>query len=422
MAPAAGKILIVTDAWQPQINGVVRTLTATMRELEKLGYIVQLIAPGQEGSLTLPVPFYSEIRLEVLSAPRVAKALDDFQPDYIHIATEGPLGLAVRQLCLERNRHFTTAYHTCFPEYAAARLDRLPFVRGWGGRIAAWLSYRVIRRFHNASSAVMVATPAIEALLLKNNVAADRLVRWSRGVDLDIFKPEGAKHLALAALPHPIALTVGRVAVEKNIQVFLDAPFAGSKVVIGDGPQLAALRAAYPGVTFLGAITEAEKLADCYRAADMFVFPSRTDTFGLVLLEAMACGLPVACHNGPGQRGILCKAQNSSFYRMNDNLAAAMTDLAAQSVDSAVPRAFVAEHYSWAHCTQQFVQAMQATKPQLRDGFFARLFYDYVLGFPRRFIANIPGIGLVQWGGSKLLHAGYRAWNKRRAAPPDDFA
>ncbi len=422
MATAGKKILMVTDAWQPQINGVVRTLTATMQELEKMGYSVQLIAPGQEGSLTLPVPFYREIRLEVLSSDRVAKILDEFQPDYIHIATEGPLGLAVRQLCLERSRRFTTAYHTCFPEYAAARIDRMPFLRGWGGRIATWLSYRVIRRFHSASSAVMVATPAIEAQLRKNNVATDRLVRWSRGVDLSIFRPDGAKHPALVALQHPIALTVGRVAVEKNIQAFLAAPFAGSKVVVGDGPQLESLRAAYPDVMFLGAITEADKLAACYRAADLFVFPSQTDTFGLVLLEAMACGLPVACTNGPGQRGIVCKAPNNSFYRLNDNLAVAMADMIAAPVDPALPRAFVAEHYSWTHCTQQFVQAMQATRPPLRDGFFTRLVYDYALGFPRRIIANIPGIGLMQWGGRKLLRAGYRAWDKRRQPPSDDFA
>lgn len=422
MAADGKKILIVTDAWHPQVNGVVRTLTATMHELEKLGYAVQLIAPGQEGSLTLPVPFYSEIRLEVLSSERVAKILDEFKPDYIHIATEGPLGLAVRQLCLDRNRRFTTAYHTCFPEYAAARIDRIPFLRGWGGKIAAWLSYRVIRRFHRASSAVMVATPAIEALLRKNSVATDRLVRWSRGVDLGVFRPDGEKHPALASLKRPVALTVGRVAVEKNIQAFLIAPFAGSKVVIGDGPQLESLRAAYPDVTFLGAITEADKLAACYRAADIFVFPSKTDTFGLVLLEAMASGLPVACCNGPGQRGILCKTPDNSFYRMNDNLATAMADLAAHPVDPALPHSFVAEHYSWAYCTQQFVQAMQATKPPLRGGFFARLLYDYAFSFPRHFIANIPGVGLMQWGGRKLLRTSYNAWYKRRQPPPDDFA
>lgn len=422
MANASKKILMVTDAWHPQVNGVVRTLTATMQELEKLGYAVQVIAPGQEGSLTLAVPFYREIRLEVLSSERVAKILDEFRPDYIHIATEGPLGLAVRQLCLEGGRRFTTAYHTCFPEYAAARIDRIPFLRGWGGKIAAWLSYRVIRRFHSASSAVMVATPAIEALLRKNNVATDRLVRWSRGVDLSVFRPDGEKHPALAALPRPIALTVGRVAVEKNIQAFLDADFAGSKVVVGDGPQLESLRTAYPAVTFLDAITETDKLAACYRAADLFVFPSKTDTFGLVLLEAMASGLPVACCNGPGQRGILCKAQDNSFYHMNDDLAAAIADLAAQPVDPALPHAFVAAHYSWAYCAQQFVQAMQATKPPLRGGFFARLLYDYALSFPRRVIANIPGLGLMQWGGRKLLRAGYRAWDKHRQPPPDDFA
>ncbi len=421
MPPTAGKILIVTDAWQPQINGVVRTLTATMRELERLGYAVQLIAPGQEGSLTLPVPFYSEIRLEVLSSERVAKVFDQFQPDYIHIATEGPLGLAVRQLCLDRKLCFTTAYHTCFPEYAAARIDGISFLRGWGGRIAAWLSYRVIRRFHSASSAVMVTTPAIEALLRKNQVTPDRLVRWSRGVDLGTFRPDGARHPVFAALPKPIALTVGRVAVEKNIKAFLDAPFSGSKVVIGDGPQLADLRKAYPNVTFLGAIVEAEKLADCYRSADLFVFPSRTDTFGLVLLEAMACGLPVACSNGPGQRGILCKAPDNRFYRMNDDLAAAMADMIAHPVDPTVPHEFVAEHYSWAYCTQQFIQAMQATKPPLRRGFFTSLLYDYLLSFPRRVIECIPGIGLVQWGGRKLLRAGYRAWDKRRHPSPDDF-
>ncbi|HMN83731.1 MAG TPA: glycosyltransferase family 1 protein [Burkholderiaceae bacterium] len=272
------RIVIVTDAWDPQINGVVRTLKQTRAELTRRGHEVVLITP--QAFRTMPCPTYPEIRLSLTPPGAVAARLADLRPDAIHIATEGPLGLAARRFAARRRRPFTTAFHTRLPEYVRARTG-LPLS----------VVYRYLRWFHGPAHNMMVPTPALQRELRERGFRNAAL--WSRGVDATIFCPGASDRLA--GLPRPIFLNVGRVAVEKNLGAFLSLDLPGSKVVAGDGPQLAELRGRFPDVTFTGALGPPE-LAQLYRAADVFVFPSRTDTFGLVLLEAMACGLPVAAY------------------------------------------------------------------------------------------------------------------------------
>ncbi|QCN94853.1 glycosyltransferase family 1 protein [Azospirillum argentinense] len=274
-------ILIVSDAWLPQVNGVVRTIGTVRSELEAMGHRVEVIGPDR--FRTVPMPTYPEIRLALGAGRRLAAMIDALRPDCIHIATEGPLGFATRRYCLGRGKPFTTAYHTRFPEYVR---DRAP--------VPLALSYAVVRRFHKPSSAVMVATPSIE-----NDLAArgfTNIRRWTRGVDTELFRPRAKDFLAL---PRPIALYVGRVAVEKNLENFLKLDLPGSKLVVGDGPARTELQQKYPDVHWAGA-RHGEELAQHYAAADVFVFPSRTDTFGLVLLEALASGVPVAAYPVPG--------------------------------------------------------------------------------------------------------------------------
>jgi glycosyltransferase involved in cell wall biosynthesis len=275
------RILIVTDAWYPQVNGVVRTLATTRAELEKLGHTVDVIGPDR--FRTFPMPTYPEIRLALRPGGRLKGMIDGIRPDAIHIATEGPLGFAARRYCLQRGIPFTTAYHTRFPEYVR---DRAP--------VPLALMYAIVRRFHAPAHSVMVATPSIESDLKDRGFHNIR--RWSRGVDTDLFHPRDKSWLEL---PRPVFLYVGRVAVEKNIEAFLKLDLPGSKLVVGDGPQRADLAARYPQVHFAGA-RHGEELARYYAAGDVFVFPSRTDTFGLVLLEALASGLPVAAYPVPG--------------------------------------------------------------------------------------------------------------------------
>ena len=274
-------ILIVSDAWLPQVNGVVRTIGTVRSELEAMGHRVEVIGPDR--FRTVPMPTYPEIRLALGAGRRLAAMIDALRPDCIHIATEGPLGFAARRYCLGRGRPFTTAYHTRFPEYLR---DRAP--------VPLALSYAVVRRFHRPSAAVMVATPSIERDLAARGFTNIR--RWTRGVDTALFRPRAKGFLAL---PRPIALYVGRVAVEKNLEDFLRLDLPGSKVVVGDGPARAELQQKYPDVHWAGA-RHGEELAQHYAAADVFVFPSRTDTFGLVLLEALASGVPVAAYPVPG--------------------------------------------------------------------------------------------------------------------------
>lgn len=283
------KLTLVTDAWEPQVNGVVRTLGTTVRLLAERGVRVQLITPDQFWSL--PMPSYPEIRLAMTSRRRVARMIREFRPDALHIATEGPLGWLARRWAMANNMQFTTSFHTRFPEYVAARIGIHPD-RVW----------RVLRRFHGAASAVMVATPRLAGELASHGLPHTRL--WTRGVDTDLFRPDVAPHPAAAGLKRPLALHVGRVAVDKNIEAFLAAPWAGDKLVVGDGPALDALQKRHADVHFLGGL-HGPALASAYAAADVLAFPSRTDTFGLVMIEALACGTPVAGYPVAGPLDII---------------------------------------------------------------------------------------------------------------------
>jgi glycosyltransferase involved in cell wall biosynthesis len=326
--------MIVTDAWRPQVNGVVRTLSTTRRELEAMGHEVDILSPLE--FRTLPSPTYPDIRLSLLPGSGVNKRIRDYAPQALHIATEGPLGLAARRYALKNGMPFTTAYHTRFPEYVQARF----------GVPLAW-TYRFLRWFHGPSHAVMAPTAKVKSDL--EAYGFDNVVLWSRGVDLDVFKFQKAERLQSAP---PIFLYVGRVAVEKNIEAFLDLELPGSKWVAGDGPAMAGLRARYPEVNYLGVLDQAE-LAEVYASADVFVFPSRTDTFGLVLLEAMACGLPVAAYPVTGPIDVL---GDSNAGVMHEDLREAC--LGALNIDRANARAH-AEKYSWRAATEQFIGHLQ---------------------------------------------------------------
>ena len=328
----AHRILIVTDAWAPQVNGVVRTLSTVAEELRAMGHEVDVIGPNR--FRTVPCPTYPDIALSVLPARRLAGMIEAFQPDALHIATEGPLGLAARRWAKRRGLAFTTAFHTRFAEYIHARTG-LP-VRP----VYAWM-----RRFHGAGQGTMVATASLRRDLAARGFRNIRA--WSRGVDLTLFKPEPREDWGL---PRPVFLNVGRVAVEKNIGAFLDLDLPGSKVVVGGGPALAGLRRDYPSVHFTGP-RFGEALARAYAGADVFVFPSLTDTFGLVLLEALACGTPVAAFPVTGPKDVLTGATGLIGAVDADLRKAA---LAALQADRAACRAH-AETYSWRACAEIFL-------------------------------------------------------------------
>lgn len=334
------RILVVTDAWLPQVNGVVRTLDTLRRELERDGHEVVMVTP--EKFRTLPCPTYPEIRLALKPGRKLGMMIEAAQPCAIHVATEGPLGWAARRWCRRKGIPFTSAYHTKFPEYIKARFG-----------VPLPLSYAVMRRFHNSSSRVMVATQGIE-----NELAArgfKNIGRWSRGVDTDLFRPRPearGEDAPFAHLARPVFLYVGRVAVEKNIEAFLTADLPGSKVVVGDGPQSDEMRRRFPAVHFAGA-RFGEDLAQHYAAADVFVFPSRTDTFGLVLLEALASGLPVAAYPVPGPNDVI---GDSPAGVLDENLENAAR--LAMNVDPALCRAH-ALTFSWEACTRQFLDNLR---------------------------------------------------------------
>jgi glycosyltransferase involved in cell wall biosynthesis len=284
------KILVATDAWHPQVNGVVRTLGHVAREAPALGAELEFLTPAE--FYTLPMPSYPEIRLSLVPPGAIARKLDSVRPQAIHIATEGPIGHALRRLCIRRHLPFTTSFHTRFPEYLA---ERLPLPE----RFTTEMTWRWLRRFHAPGAAVLAATPTLVAELDQRGFHDVRL--WPRGVDAQLFRPRPE---ATLDLPRPIFLTVGRVAVEKNLEAFLSLDLPGTKVVVGDGPARAALQKTYLDAVFLGA-RQGEALAEVYAAADVFVFPSRTDTFGLVLLEALASGVPVAALPAPAPRDVI---------------------------------------------------------------------------------------------------------------------
>lgn len=333
LPPAAlHRIMIVTDAWEPQVNGVVRTLSTVADELRAMGHEVAVIGPDQ--FRTVPCPTYPDIALSLLPGRRLVRMIEAFNPDALHIATEGPLGIAARNWARRRGLAFTTAFHTRFAEYINAR-THIPT-----RPIYAWM-----RRFHGAGMGIMVATESLGTELLRRGF---RNIRpWSRGVDLDLFKPEPREDWGL---PRPVFLYVGRVAVEKNIEAFLDLDLPGSKVVVGGGPQLEPLRRSYPGVVFVGP-RYGEALARSYAGADVFVFPSLTDTFGLVILEALACGTPVAAYPVTGPMDVMASA-TGTIGAMNFDLHTAA--LEALRADRAACRAH-AERFSWRSCAEIFL-------------------------------------------------------------------
>ena len=332
------RIAIVTDAWAPQVNGVVRTLMATKAELERQGHEVMVISPDLYPSL--PCPTYPEIRLAVTTAASVGERLMKFAPDATHLSTEGPLCLAARYWCLRHGWHFTTAYHTQFPDYFAART----------GIDAGWV-WPYFRWFHSASQAVLVSTPSVRGVLRDHGI--DHSVHWSRGVDLDAFSPDAPPHPAFAVLARPIQLYVGRVAVEKNIEAFLASTHPGTKVVVGDGPARALLEAKYPDALFLGALSGAE-LAGAYAGADVFVFPSRTDTFGLVMIEALGSGTPVAAFPVSGPIDIVTPATGALDDDLDTAIARALTR---DRTDCAL----YGRTYTWEASAAQFLSALVPT-------------------------------------------------------------
>jgi glycosyltransferase involved in cell wall biosynthesis len=324
-------IALVSDAWTPQVNGVVRTLTAVTRELGTQGHRVVTVTPDL--FRTLPCPTEPELRLAIGPGRRLARLLDGLSPEAIHISTEGPLGLAARRYCLKRGAAFTTAFHTRFPEYLSARFA-VP--AGW--------SYAALRRFHAPSRGVMVATDRLDRELRARGFT--NLLRWNRGVDAELFNP--ARRTAHDGLERPIFLSVGRLAVEKNLPAFLDLDLPGTKVVVGDGPLLPVLSRRYPRARFLGR-REGEALAEVYASADVFVFPSLTDTFGLVLLEALASGLPVAAFPVTGPLDVL---EGAPVGRLDTDLRRAA--LAALAISRADCRRH-ALAYDWSSCAKQFL-------------------------------------------------------------------
>lgn len=339
------KIALATDAWHPQVNGVVRSLSTTVDRLRRRGHEVLVVEPG--AFWTVPCPTYAEIRLALACASGVRRMLEDFQPDAIHVATEGPIGWAARNWCVGNGRKFTTSFHTRFPDYVSVRTGIPP---GW-----VWA---VMRRFHGAAERTFGVTRTLTAELEKRGVGSTHL--WPLGVDLDQFNPSVPPHPEMGGLPRPILLNVGRVAVEKNLEAFLDLDFEGSKVVVGGGPAFEALRARYPHVLFLGPKHGLE-LASSYTAADVFVFPSRTDTFGLVNIEALACGLPIAAFpvEGPldivGRDGLGIHGGGRRIGALDEDLAVAVRE--ALSVDRSAASAEAA-HYSWDRCTDRFLEGL----------------------------------------------------------------
>ena len=329
------RIAIVTDAWEPQVNGVVRTLQSVRAVLEQQGHEVRVISPDLFHSV--PCPTYPEIRLAMVRSATVGGLLDDFAPQAVHLATEGPVCVAARRWCLKRDFPFTTAYHTQFPDYVEAR----------SGVPAEWV-WRYIRWFHEPAQAILASTESIRAALKRHGL--NRVRHWGRGVDLTSFRPGLAPHSAMAELPGPVQLYVGRVAVEKNLEAFLATGHPGTKVVVGDGPARGALEAKYPEALFLGPMFDAE-LASAYAAADVFVFPSKTDTFGLVMIEALACGTPVAAYPVTGPVDILTAETGA----MDEDLDAAISTALTRDRTAC---ACYGRGFTWEASAQEFLAAL----------------------------------------------------------------
>ena len=340
------KVFIVTDAWAPQVNGVVRTLEMLGKDLRALGHEVRYATP--EGRFTLPLPTYPEIRLAIFPRGDLERQIKEFAPDAIHIATEGTLGMSARAICLRYGIPYTTSFHTRFPEYVNARFPFIP----------QSLVYRWLKWFHAPATAMMVATASLKAELEQHGFKNVRI--WSRGVDVDHFRP-----IDDAAFPYtkPVFLYVGRVAIEKNIEAFLKLKLPGTKVIVGDGPARASLARQYPEAKFVGP-KSGEDLVRAYAASDVFVFPSRTDTFGLVILEALACGVPVAAYPVQGPKDIVGDAPVAALDE--DLEAACLKALALGKAGDGhaniSARGFALEH-SWRACTKQFLSNLALEPP-----------------------------------------------------------
>jgi len=324
------RVLVATDAWHPQVNGVVRTYERLAQEAPELGFEVSFLAPPL--FRTLPCPTYPEIRLALTSPSSIARHIEEVRPDFIHIATEGPIGFMTRRYCRKTKHPFTTSYHTRFPEYVSARL---PVPEDW--------CYALQRRFHNGAAGTFVATPSMTAELKARGF--ERLMPWSRGVDVDLFRPRPVRLYG----PKPVFLYVGRIAVEKNIKAFLDLDLPGRKVLVGGGPQTTELAKAYPDALFTGP-KHGEELAQAYASADVFVFPSLTDTFGLVLLEALASGVPVAAYPVSGPKDVLTDPR-AGVLRSN------LREASLRALD--LDREAARQHallYSWENSARQFIE------------------------------------------------------------------
>jgi glycosyltransferase involved in cell wall biosynthesis len=328
------RIAIATDAWYPQTNGVVTTLSKTVEVLESLGHDVLLLTP--EPFKSVPLPTYKSIRLAILPGRRTRKMLEQFQPDAVHVATEGTIGLAVRRYCVHRGIPFTTSYHTQFPQYIRMRL---PIPLSW--------SYAFLRWFHSRAARTMVPTESQRREL--ENWDFNNVRIWSRGVNTTLFKPCGDK---LRRDGEPIFMYAGRVAVEKNLDDFLNLDLPGKKYVVGDGPDMNILKARYPEAVFTG-FKYGEELVGLLSSADVFVFPSRTDTFGLVMIEAMACGVPVAAYPVTGPIDVIKQGVTGV---LGENLGEAA--MQALKLDRKNPREFALKH-TWMDCTQQFVENLE---------------------------------------------------------------
>jgi glycosyltransferase involved in cell wall biosynthesis len=324
------RVLIATDAWHPQVNGVVRTLTSLARAALGLGVAIEFLTP--EGFATVPVPTYPGLRIALPSPIGIANRVARIAPEAFHIATEGPIGHMVRRYCMHRGLPFTTSYTTRFPEYISARLS-IP---------ESW-SYAVLRHFHAAATVTMVSTPSLMAEFAKRGFK--NLGMWTRGVDTELFSP--ARRIELD-FPRPIFISVGRVAGEKNLDAFLSLDLPGTKVVIGQGPEEAALKRRFPQAKFLGYLPDPE-LAAHLAAADVFVFPSRTDTFGVVQLEALACGVPIAAYPVTGPSDVIA---GHPIGVINQDLRTACLD--ALNVSRAACREFALTR-SWEASAQQFI-------------------------------------------------------------------
>jgi glycosyltransferase involved in cell wall biosynthesis len=335
-------ILLVTDAWYPQVNGVVRTLDTVTGLLRAAGHRITLLTPEDKPSL--PLPTYPEIRLALVSRKAVAGQINTARPDCIHIATEGPLGWFARRHCLKRGLAFTTSFHSRFPEMIAERLP-LPGI--------ARLAYAVLRRFHAPSSATLVPTPTVARRL--EGLGFDHVKVWTRGVDTSQFRP--IESSMFVGLPRPVMLNAGRVAIEKNIDAFLSLELRGTKVVVGDGRQLAELKLRYPDAVYTGYLS-GDELARALSAADVFVFPSKTDTFGLVMLEAMACGVPVAAFPVEGPIDVITSDRVGCLdYDLGKAIKAALSCSREECV------AFAQQH-SWQQVAQMLQEALVPARPQ----------------------------------------------------------